>query len=95
MKSHTDNEIDLSNKNRHCCLYLIFMHLVYVLVWIFRKIHAIQNCSLSDKVTENVCDLWRPNISVFQDLRHILLLTTGYTGAYEKTECLLWSTSVF
>ena len=31
---------------------------------------------------------------MFQDRKHILILTTGYTGASENTECLLWSTSV-
>ena len=29
------------------------------------------------------------HISVFQDWKHILLLTTDYTGASKNTECLL------
>ena len=32
---------------------------------------------------------------MFQDWKHILLLKTGYTGAYERTECLRYSTLVW
>ena len=39
------------------------------------------------QVTENLCDMRNlgPNISLFQDLKNILLLTTDYTGA--NTHC--------
>ena len=32
------------------------------------------------------------HLSVFQDWKHILRLTTDYAGADKNTECLLWST---
>ena len=40
------------------------------------------------QVTENMCDLRNlsTNISVFQDWKHILLLTTGYTGASKNKD---------
>ena len=44
------------------------------------------------QLTENLFDLRNSspqNISVFQDLKYVLLLTTDYTGAKKKSEYLL------
>ena len=41
------------------------------------------------QVTENLCDLRNliPDIYVFQDFKHLLLLPIDYTGASKITEC--------